>query len=70
MALGADYFRLLVDGAPLAPAAAPGELKAKSAVEGDVVFVVPETAVQAILQVGEVGKEQPATIPLNLKGGA
>ncbi|QLQ06079.1 MAG: hypothetical protein HZY76_08460 [Anaerolineae bacterium] len=47
----------------------PSELvKAKSAVEGDVVFVVPETAVQAVLQVGEVGKEQPATMPLNLKG--
>lgn len=70
MALGADHFRLLVDGVPLAPEAAPGELvKAKSAVEGDVVFVVPETAVQAVLQVGEVGKEQPATISLNLKGG-
>ena len=43
---------------------------ATSAIEGDVVFVVPERATQAALQVGEAGKEQPATIPLSLNGGA
>lgn len=70
MTLGGDNFRLLVDGVPLAPDVSPSTvIDAKSAVEGDVVFAVPETATKAELQVGEVGREQPATIGINLKGG-
>ncbi len=69
MALGANHFRLLVDGAPRAPDAFPNTLiNAKSAVDGEVVFVLPNAAVKADLQVGEVGYEQPATIPIRLQG--
>jgi hypothetical protein len=69
MTLGGDNFRLVVDGVPLAPDVSPSTvIDAKSAVEGDVVFAVPETAAKADLQVGEVGHEQPATIPFSLKG--
>jgi hypothetical protein len=70
MTLGGDNFRLVVDGVPLAPDVSPSTvIDAKSAVEGDVVFSVPETATKADLQVGEVGREQPVTIGINLKGG-
>ena len=69
MTLGGDNFRLVVDGVPLAPDVAPSTvIDAKSTVEGDVVFAVPETATKADLQVGEVGREQPATIPFSLQG--
>lgn len=59
-----------VDGVPLAPDVAPSTVvTAKSAVEGDVVFAVPEKATRADLGVGGVGNEQAATIPPGLKGG-
>jgi hypothetical protein len=69
MTLGGDNFRLVVDGVPLAPDVSPSTvIDAKSAVDGDVVFAVPETAMKADLQVGEVGYEQPATIQLTFQG--
>lgn len=69
MALSGDYFRLVVDGVPRAPDVSPSTvISAKSAVDGDVVFVVPETAAKVDLQVGEVGHDQPATIRINLPG--
>ena len=70
MALSGDNFRLLVDGVPRAPAESPSMvIDAQSAIDGDVVFAVPEAATQADLQVGEVGREQPITIPFSLQGG-
>lgn len=68
MALSGDNFRLVVDGVPRAPKGSPSMvIDARSAIDGDVVFAVPEAAAQADLRVGEVGREQPVTIPLRLK---
>jgi hypothetical protein len=70
MTLGGDNFRLVVDGVPLAPDVSPSMvIDAKSAIDGDVVFSVPEAVTEADLQVGEVGREQPVAIPVSLKGG-
>jgi hypothetical protein len=63
MALTEDYFRLVVDGAPIAPVDAPIELvRPGSAYDAVVVFSVPETLTSAELMVGE-GK-MTALLPL------
>ena len=57
-----------MDGVPAAPLVFPIEvIDAKSAIDGAVVFVVPDTAAKADLQVGEVGQEQTTTISVSLK---
>jgi len=69
MALSGDNFRLVVDGVPRAPEESLSTvIDAKSAIDGDVVFAVPESAAKADLLVGEVGREQPATIRLTFQG--
>ncbi len=53
----------------MAPDESPSTvIDAKSAIDGDVVFAVPEAAEKVDLQVGEVGHEPPVTISLSLKG--
>ena len=67
MALSSSNFRLLLEGVPLAPKTAPIELlEAASALEAEIVFVVPATAASAELQVGEVSQGQTARIALDL----
>lgn len=62
-----DRFRLFTDGVPLAPKEAPNEvIEANSAMEGKLLFVIPESAGNAELQVGQVGQET-ARISINLK---
>lgn len=62
-----DTFRLWVDGVPRAPADAMVEaLYANSAVEGDVVFVVPADLTKAELEVGPQSGER-ARIKLDLR---
>ena len=64
--LSDDYFRLMVDGVPMAPADDFSELvKSNSAYEAMVVFAVPVDLSAADLSLGE--GEQTATIPLDLK---
>lgn len=66
-ALIPDDFRLMVDGAPLAPIEAPIEvLPASSTLEGEVLFELPASATGVQLQVGEVGKGDTALIPIEL----
>ena len=60
-------FRLLVDGAPRAPENNLDEVvDSHSAKEGMVEFVIPDTATDVGLQIGEVGEGAP-TIPIALK---
>ena len=60
-------FRLLVDGVPQAPENFLDEVvPGNSAKEGVVEFVIPDTAAEVALQVGEVGEGAPA-IPIPLK---
>lgn len=60
-------FRLLVDGVLRAPDNSLNELvDSHSTKEGLVEFVIPDTANNAGLQVGEVGEGKP-TIPIFLK---
>ncbi|HEU5098999.1 MAG TPA: hypothetical protein VFU22_08270 [Roseiflexaceae bacterium] len=67
LALTGDHFRLMLDGAPIAPVESMIELvDANSAKEGQVVFEVPASATAAMLQVGEAGEGETAQIPLDL----
>jgi hypothetical protein len=64
-------FRLLVDGAPMAPITSMIEVvDANSAKDGEVVFEVPASATKATLQVGEAGQGETAKIPLDLAATA
>lgn len=68
VALTSNHFRLIVDGTPLAPVEYPIELlERSSAKDVTVVFILPATAAQADLQVGEVGRDGLVRIPLSLK---
>jgi hypothetical protein len=60
-------FRLLVDGVPRAPDNSLNEVvDSKSAKDGVVEFVIPDTVNDVGLQVGEVGEGKPA-LPIPLK---
>src|SRR5262249_40550994 len=62
-----NNFRLLVDGAPMAPISSMTEVvDANSSKDGEVVFEVPASATKAMLQVGEAGQGETAKIPLDL----
>ena len=64
--VSADLFRLLVDGVPLAPTRSPVEAVAfQASLEGEVVFVMPGTATNVILQVGNIAIET-AKVPVDL----
>ncbi|NJM96085.1 MAG: hypothetical protein HC800_01690 [Phormidesmis sp. RL_2_1] len=59
-------FRLLVEGVPQSPNNDLNELvSAQSAKEGEITFIVPASTRQAILDIGEPGKET-TQIPLDL----
>lgn len=61
-----EIFRLLVDGVPLAPTKAPLEaLSFQASLDGEVVFVMPGTATNAILQIGTLDAET-AKVPIDL----
>jgi serine/threonine protein kinase len=61
-----DSFRLIVDGAALAPTKAPNLVVSPyAAMDAQVEFVIPESVSQAMLQVGQVGRETNV-IPLDL----
>ena len=65
-ALGGDEFRLLVDGVPLAPTKFPIEvLNYQAGLDGEVVFVMPGTATNATLQIGNLDGET-ARVPVDL----
>jgi hypothetical protein len=64
--VSSDLFRLLVDDVPLAPTRSPIEaLSFQASLDGDVMFVMPGTATNAILQIGTVGAET-AKVPVDL----
>ena len=64
--LSGEFFRLLVDGIPLAPTKAPiAAVAFQSSLDGEVVFVIPGTATNAVLQVGSVTAET-AKVPVDL----
>jgi hypothetical protein len=66
-ALGTNEFRLMVDGNPIAPVKAPIEfMEPNSSLEAQVAFLIPATATQAELQLGETGKPDIAKVPLKL----
>jgi hypothetical protein len=68
-ALGPNEFRLMVDGNPIAPAKAPSEfMEPNSSLETQVAFLIPATATQAELQLGETGKPDIAKVQLKLQG--
>ena len=68
VAIGPGFFRLAVDGVPLAPEKSfIGVIDFQSAKEGEVLFVVPETASSMVLQVGDVTGTETTKIPINLK---
>jgi len=61
-----DSFRLIVDGAALAPTKAPNvTVSPYAAMDAKVEFVIPESISQVMLQVGQVGRETNM-IPLDL----
>lgn len=62
-----ENFRVMAGGVPLAPIRFPIEaLKAQSALEGEVLFMVPANATSVQLQVGEIGQGGTAIIPIDL----
>jgi hypothetical protein len=62
-----DSFRLIRDGVPFAPDEYPNEvLDAGSAIDVDVMFLIPESAGAVELQVGQVGRDT-ARIPVDLQ---
>jgi hypothetical protein len=64
--VSADLFRFIVDDVPLAPTQSPVDaLTFQASVEGDVVFVMPGTATDTILQIGNIGAET-TKIPIDL----
>ena len=67
--IGAEAFRLLVDGVPLAPSEAPSiAVEGQSATEGEAVFVLPTSAGKVELQFGTSGTESsPLAIDLNAR---
>lgn len=68
--IGPDSFRLLIDGVPLAPKESPIEVVAfQSATEGDILFLIPTSASNIVLQVGDITIKNAAKtkIPINLK---
>jgi hypothetical protein len=67
VAIGSDYFRLIVEDIPFAPEVSIIEAVAlQSAKEGEVKFIFPATTSNIELQVGEVGRETKR-IPIDLK---
>jgi hypothetical protein len=67
-----DSLRLIVDGATIAPTKAPNTtVAAYAAVDGKVEFIIPETAGDVALQVGQVERETNSIpLDLNARGGA
>ena len=68
--LWSDSYRLLVDGVPRAPVNFLNELvDSRSAKEGEVKFVFPDTTQSLVLQIGAVnrtgGKKSPAKLPIS-----
>lgn len=62
-----DSFRLLADGAAMAPTKAPNLVVSPyAAMDAQVEFVIPESLSHAELQVGQAGRET-SVIPLDLK---
>jgi hypothetical protein len=67
IALIPNDFRLLVDGAPLEPVEALIQvISPQSTTDAEVVFVLPSSVRQAVLQVGEVGHAGTAQMPITL----
>jgi hypothetical protein len=67
LAVTGENFRLLVDGAPMAPIDSIIEvIDPNSFKEGEVVFEIPASVTQAALQVGETAQGETAQIPLDL----
>ena len=68
VAIGPGFFRLAVDEVPLAPEKSfIGVVDFQSAKEGEVLFIIPETAGSMVLQVGDVGGTETTKIPIDLK---
>jgi hypothetical protein len=68
VAIGPDFFRLLVDGVLLAPKESFIDVvEFQSAKQGDVLFIIPTTASNVVLQIGEVGGKETSKIPIGLK---
>lgn len=67
VAIGPDYFRLIVEDVPFAPEVSIIEAVAlQSSKEGEVKFIFPATTGNIEFQVGEVGRETKR-IPIDLK---
>jgi len=65
-AVSGDDFRLLADGVPLAPMKSPsGVVDFQSSQAGDVLFLIPGTTMNAILQLGSLDWD-PARVPVDL----
>ena len=68
VAIGPGFFRLAVDAVPLAPEKSfIGVVDFQSAKEGEVLFVIPESANSIVLQVGDVTGTETTRIPINVK---
>lgn len=67
MLVSPALFRLFVDDVPLAPREFfSAVVEFQSAQEDDVVFAVPATAKNVVLQIGEIDKD-PRRVPIDLK---
>jgi dihydroxyacid dehydratase/phosphogluconate dehydratase len=65
-AVSGDDFRLLADGVPLAPMMSPSEVVVfQSSLAGDVLFLMPGTTTNAILQLGNLDRDT-ARVPVDL----
>ena len=65
-AVSGDDFRLLADGVPLAPMKSPIEVLAfQSSLAGDVLFLIPGTTTNAMLQLGNLDRDT-ARVPIDL----
>jgi len=68
VAIGPDFFRLLADGVPLAPEQSFIDVvEFQSAKQGDVLFIIPTTTRNVVLQIGYVGGQETSKIPISLK---
>jgi TIR domain-containing protein len=68
-AVASDEFRLLVDDVPLAPTTFPSQvLTHQAGADTKVVFIVPGTATNTVLQLGNLNTET-VRIPLDLSAG-
>jgi hypothetical protein len=70
LAIGPSHFRLLVDGVPLAPEASMIEVvDYQASRDGEAVFLVPASAGEVTLQLGDVSTSEPQLVTLTLDLG-